>query len=150
MLANIELVVLSFTASIGFGIVFQIHKKDLIFAGIGGAITRIFYIFFMSFISHRLLYAAASAFIAALYAEIIAKHRNSPSTLFWYPAIIPLIPGDLFYYTMYGMVESNRNKFEYYMSESLLSLVGISIGFVLVSSVTLYLRRRKVATNRQN
>ncbi len=139
----VELVVLSFLASLGFGIVFQMEKCDLFIAGLGGAITRIAYLFFMSFISNRIIYAAASAFVAAIYAESMAKYRRSRSTMFLYPAIIPLIPGDLFYYTMYAMVQNDRPNFEYYISESMLALVGISIGFVLVSSILIYVRKMR-------
>ena len=50
-MGNFELVVLSFIASLGFGIVFQIKKEDLIYAGIGGAITRIVYLILMAIIA---------------------------------------------------------------------------------------------------
>ena len=37
MVENMELIVLSFLASIGFAIVFQVRGKDLLLAGLGGA-----------------------------------------------------------------------------------------------------------------
>jgi uncharacterized membrane protein YjjB (DUF3815 family) len=143
-MANVELVILSFLASFGFGIVFQIHKDDLILAGIGGAITRIFYIIFMCFIPYRIVYAALSAFVAAFYAEALATKRKVPSTLFLYPAIIPLIPGDLLYYTMGGAILGDKEMLKNYGENCLLALLGISIGFVVCSSVSHYIRKKNL------
>lgn len=143
MLLNIELVILSFVASLGFGIVFQIQKKDLIYAGLGGALTRIVYIILMMFIPYRIVYAACAAFMAALYSEILGHKKKSPATMFLYPSIIPLIPGDLFYYTMAGIVLSKPDMFVDYAIDCVLALIGISIGFVLCSTFSHYARKKR-------
>ena len=44
LVRSIELVVLSFIASAGFGVVFNIQWRDLIYAAIGGTIVRIVFI----------------------------------------------------------------------------------------------------------
>jgi uncharacterized membrane protein YjjB (DUF3815 family) len=67
-----------------------------------------------------------------------------PATVFLYPAIVPLIPGDLFYYTMCGIVLSDRDMFEQNAGECLLALFGISIGFVLSSSILHYIRQIRI------
>lgn len=144
-MANIELVFLSFLASLGFGIVFQIRKSDLIYAGLGGVVTRIAYIILMLFIPYRIVYAACAAFVAAVYAELLAYRKKMPATLFLYPAIIPLIPGDLLYYTMGGIVLSRVEMFESYAAECILALIGISIGFVISSSTSHYIRKHRMA-----
>ena len=140
MLENIELVVISFLASLGFGIVFQIRKKDLFFAGLGGAVTRIFYIIFMLFIPYRIVYSALAAFVAALYAEILARINRTPATVYLYPSIIPLIPGDLLYYTLGGVVLGRAEMFKDYGIQCALSLLGLCIGFVICSSISHYVR----------
>lgn len=144
MLENIELIILSFIASLGFGIVFQIKKSYLVYAGLGGLITRVGYIVLMSFISHRIIYAAGAAGIASVYAELLAKKTKNSSTLFLYPAIIPLIPGDLIYYTMGGVVVGNNEVFVQYAGECILALLGISIGFVVCSSAAHYVKKHKL------
>ena len=144
MLANLELVLLSIIASIGFGIVFRIRKEDLIFAGIGGGIIRIAYIILQLFIPYRIVYAAGAALMAAIYAEILAYKKKMPATLFLYPAIIPLIPGDLLYYTMGGIILGRSEMFESYAIQCILSLIGISIGFVLCSSISHYIRKHRM------
>jgi uncharacterized membrane protein YjjB (DUF3815 family) len=140
MWENIELVILSFGASIGFGIVFQIRGVKLFYAGLGGALTRIVYLILMAFIPYRIIYAALAAFFAAVYAEVLAVKKKMPATVFLYPAIIPLIPGDLIYYTMGGLVLSNNQLFQENAIECILALIGICVGFVLSSTCAHYVR----------
>lgn len=145
MVANIELVVLSILASIGFAIVFQIEKKDLLLAGIGGGVTRIFYLIFMAFIPSRIVYVALAALVAALYSEIVSGVKHVPATYFMCPTMIPLIPGDLFYYMCVGIVTRNSDMFKSNGIECMLALVGLSVGFVVCSVVSNLMRIRKLA-----
>lgn len=146
MAGNIELVVLSILASLGFAIVFQIQKKDLLMAGIGGGVTRIFYLIFMAFIPSRIVYVALAAVVAALFAEIVSGIKHVPATYFMYPTIVPLIPGDLFYYMCVGLITRNSEMFATNLRECTLALVGLSIGFVVCSFVSNIMRIRKLAT----
>ncbi|MDO4623603.1 MAG: threonine/serine exporter family protein [Eubacteriales bacterium] len=141
MALNIELVVLSFLASLGFAIVFQMRKEDLVWAGIGGLVTRIAYIILMAFIPYRIVYAALAAGAADIFAEIMAHKKHTPATYYLYPAIIPLIPGDLLYYTMGGIILNDREMAMNYGQDCLLALVGICVGFVCCSTVFILLRR---------
>ena len=143
LIYDIELIGLSFLASFGFGIVFNIHEKDLIFAALGGFVIRIVYILFSHILDYRITYTVLAAFSAALYSEILATIKKEPSTLYLYPSIIPIIPGDLIYYSMLGVVWANGTLFLENALSCLLVLAGISFGFVLCSSFTHYSRRIK-------
>ena len=145
MVENIELIVLSFFASIGFAIVFQVRGKDLLLAGLGGAITRFVYIIFMTFIPYRILYAGLAAIVAAFFAELVASKKKTPATVFLYPSIIPLIPGDLIYYTMGGLVLSDTATFYKNGIDCILALLGICVGFVVASTISHYVRKFALA-----
>jgi uncharacterized membrane protein YjjB (DUF3815 family) len=144
MLANVELVILSFLASLGFGIVFQIRRENLLLAGLGGALIRIVYLIFMAFIPYRIVYVGLAAFCASVYAEALATYKKMPATVLLYPSIVPLIPGDLFYYTMLGIIFSDHDLFIENARECTLALFGISIGFVLSSSILHYVRHIRI------
>lgn len=146
MAGNIELVVLSFLASLGFAIVFQVEKKDLLLAGLGGGLTRIFYLIFIAIIPSRIVYVALAAMVAALYAEIVSGMKHVPATYFMYPTIIPLIPGDLFYYTCAGIITGNAEMFRTNAINLILALVGLTVGFVVCSFVSNIMRIRRLAT----
>lgn len=144
-ISNIELTFLTMMASAGFSIVFNIQLKDVPLAALGGGIVRIILILtslvFPS--EYSFLSLTLAAFAAALYSEILANINKEPSTVFLYPSIIPLIPGDLLYYFALGLVWKNGNLVTKYGPNLLLSLVGISIGFVVCSSFMHYIRKFK-------
>ena len=146
MAGNIELVVLSFLASLGFAIVFQVAKKDLLLAGLGGGLTRIFYLIFIAIIPSRIVYVALAAMVAALYAEIVSGMKHVPATYFMYPTIIPLIPGDLFYYTCAGIITGNAEMFRTNAINLILALGGLTVGLVVCSFVSNIMRIRRLAT----
>lgn len=140
MMTNIQLIVLSFFASLGFAIVFQVRGWNLFFAGLGGAVTRCAYLFFTAFIQQRILFVLLAAVCASLYAEVLAIYKRMPSTIFLYPAIIPLIPGDFLYdAAMCLLLQHNAQMVESAIS-CILALLGMSIGFVIVSTVVYYVR----------
>ena len=135
------LVGLSFFASVSFGVVFGIPPKDLWLAGLGGALSRISLLSFSALNSNRLIFMTVSALIAALYAEFLAVKRRHPSTYFIYPSIIPLIPGDLFFYSLMGIFINDHARVYDNGINCLYSLLGLSIGFVISSTVSHYIRK---------
>ncbi len=135
------LIALSYFASISFGIVFRIPLNNLWLAGLGGALSRVALLALTPLTDSRLLYMTISASIAALYAEFLATTRRQPSTYYIYPSIIPLIPGDLFFYSLSGFYVQNINLVYENGVNCILSLLGLSIGFVLASTVAHYVRR---------
>jgi uncharacterized membrane protein YjjP (DUF1212 family) len=140
--SSIELVVLTLLASGGFSVVFNIQWKDLPFAILGGVIVRIVFILFqLAFPSLRFVYTILAAFFAALYSEILAIIKKEPSTLNLYPAIVPLIPGDLFYYVALGLIWGNTDLIKTFGPDLVLALIGISVGFVICSTVVHYVRK---------
>ena len=144
VLSSFELVFLTLMASAGFSIVFNIQLKDLPFAALGGVIVRVVHILFkLAFPAYAFVYTIFAAFFAALYSEILAITKKEPSTLYLYPSIVPLIPGDLFYYAALGIVWGNASIFTKFGPDLALSLVGISVGFVLCSTIVHYIRKFK-------
>ena len=139
--SSLELIILTLLASAGFSITFNIQLKDLPFAALGGVIVRVVYILFQLIIPYRFLYTLLAAFFAALYSEILAIIKKEPSTLNLYPAIVPLIPGDLFYYVALGLVWSNTDLLTQFGPDLALVLIGISVGFVICSTVVHYIRK---------
>lgn len=103
--------------------------------------TRIVYILLMGVLSNRVAYAAISACFAAAYAEWTAYRMEKPSTIYLYPAIVPLIPGDLFYYTMAAVMVSDQAVFIHYAADCTMALIGICSGFVICSAIVYYIKK---------
>lgn len=137
------LVILSFIASCSFGAVFRIQPRDLPLAGLGGVLTRIVMLILTPYCS-RLAFVTISAFVASIYAEILATVQKKPSTYYVYPSIIPILPGDLFYYALVGVYNSDKIMVETNGINCALSLASLSIGFVLSFVVAHYFRKMKL------
>lgn len=137
------LVILSFFASASFGIVFRIPPHDLVRAGLGGVIARIALLALQAVTPYRILYVGLAALAAELYAEFLATRRKDPATYFVYPAIIPLIPGDLFFRMIMGFLYTDWDLALTNGYNCLIALLGMSIGFVLSSAIAHYVRKMR-------
>lgn len=140
MVENIKLVVFSFASSVGFGITYHVKKEHLLWAGLGGALTRCCYLILVEFIDERFVYSLLAAMVTSIYAEILAMQFKTPSTVFLYPSILPLLPGSLLYNTAVNFLISNREAMWENAANCALTLLGISIGFVITSTFTYYRR----------
>ena len=137
------LITLSFAVSVLVGITFRIDPSDLWLAGLGGTLSRVTLILLTSVEKRPLVYTMIAAFICALYAEFLASKRKDPSTYFIYPTILPMIPGGSFYYSLMGLYASDPKMFRDNGVECILTLLGMSAGFVASSIAAHYARRMK-------
>ena len=143
MINNIEIVALSFFASFGFAMVFHMRRDFLIYAGLAGALTRIVYLILMQITDSRAIYICLSAMFASLYAYVVSQWKYTPSTIFFYPALIPLIPGDLLYYTLQGLILKDTNAFIVNGQNFIVALFWLGIGSVVISSCLFYWKKIK-------
>ena len=124
-------------ATLSFGILFNIRGKNLFFAALGGGIGWFFLLLFQQKLQ---LSSTFSLFLASIiigiYSEIMARILKSPVTTFAICAIIPMVPGNGMYYTMYESVNGNAAKSIAVGIQTFASAGAIAAGIVLVSSWT--------------
>ena len=84
--------------SVGFGLIFNLNRRYLPAAGVGGLLAWLAYLLAANTLHSVFLANLLAGFCAALYAEILARCCNAPSTPFFITAAIPLIPGSTLYY----------------------------------------------------
>jgi uncharacterized membrane protein YjjB (DUF3815 family) len=122
--------------SLGFGVLFNIKGRNLIFASIGGFLTWFVYLASLEYSSSNLLGLFIASFAAGLYSECLARILKSPVTTFSICSIIPLVPGGGMYYTMLESVQGNINQFLSTGLNTLSSAGAIAVGILLASSRT--------------
>jgi uncharacterized membrane protein YjjB (DUF3815 family) len=125
---------------LGFAIVFKMKGRQIILAGLGGAITWSVYLIGQQFIPGFFLPYFVAALFVAVYAEIMARVNRAPATLFLTATAIPLIPGGSLYYAMAGLVNMDKEAFSVNAESALTIALAISLGFVTVAILTRYLR----------
>ena len=136
----LKLLGLSFLASVGFSVVFRMEPKLLPLAGLGGVLTRIVLITLQQHTDNRFVFMLLSAMAAALFAELMAIRLKRPATVFLYPSIIPLIPGDLLYYAIVGTLIGDTERITTYGPACMAAVSGMAVGFVLISTLMHYFR----------
>ena len=125
------IILFSFICSAGFGIVFGIQSKELGYAGLAGVAARLAILLCQAVTDSRLLYTLAGALLGALYAELLGRYKKTVVTKFLYPAMVPMIPGDLLYNTIVCIVNADGQNFLIYGTELVQALLGIALGGML-------------------
>lgn len=132
----IEQVIVAFIASFGFGIIFNIKGRNLIFAAIGGGLSWFWYLYLMKLDISNILSLFISSIIFSIYSEICARYLKTPVTTLVVCALIPLVPGAGMYYTMYETVTGNiKGAVELGLS-TLASAGALALGVIFVSTIT--------------
>ena len=133
--------------SLGFSLIFNVGKKQLLPAALGGLLSWTVYLLCNRLINMDMLIATILASACSqVYAEILARVYKAPTTVFFIPAVVPLIPGGTLYNTMYSAVFQDWANFRIYGMNTLLTTLGISIGLSFVSAVLYVIA--KVSHNR--
>ena len=118
----------------GFSIFFRVRSAHLPFATLGGIISWSVYLLadirFDVFIS-----TLFASFMICLWAELMARVKKAPATVFLVPGIIPLLPGSALYYTMSGFVGKDHGLFLSKGSETLYTAIGIVGGILFASEL---------------
>ena len=114
--------------SVGFGLIFNLNRRYLPAAAVGGFLA---YLLADHALSSVFLANLLAGFCAAIYAEILARCCNAPSTPFFITSAIPLIPGSTLYYCMNAVVSSDLRAAEHFGEQTFLAALGIASGMAI-------------------
>ncbi|WP_315069984.1 threonine/serine exporter family protein [uncultured Clostridium sp.] len=132
----IEQTIVSVFASFGFGIIFNIRGKKLIFAALGGGLSWFCYLFLTENKISNILSMFISSIIFSIYSEICARYLKTPVTTLVVCALIPLVPGSGMYYTMYETIRGNIHGAVALGLDTIYSAGTLSLGVIFVSTIT--------------
>lgn len=136
-------VISAFAASLFFGILFNIKKENLIYAGFGGAIGYFAYEMglLISLSINLSIFLAAVTF--SIYSEIIARVRKTTVTTFAISSLIPLVPGNGMYLTMLSIVNDDLKAAAEIGLDTLSSAGLLALGMLFVSTFAKLIRKQK-------
>lgn len=139
-LAIIQLIT-SFLGSLGFAVIFNLRKKYIISASIGGFVCWGAYLLTGLFADGVFLPTLVASAAATLYAELLARFLKVPAIVIFVSAIIPLIPGSSLFYTMSNIVSGEIALFKEYGIETILFVLGITSGISIIWSLWYMLQK---------
>lgn len=122
-------------ATFGFGIIFNIRGKNLIFSALVGGISWGTYLFCLEFNRSVVFGYFVSSIVLTICSEIAARFLKTPVTSILISGLIPLVPGSGIYYTMYYILEKDIENAVSKGAETLFIAVALSFGIVVVSSL---------------
>ncbi|WP_040211512.1 threonine/serine exporter family protein [Clostridium polynesiense] len=137
----------SFIASFGFGIIFNIRRKNLFYASLGGVISWYVYSVLLNSGINNLASLLISSIVFSSYSEIMARISKTPVTTYIICSLIPLVPGSGMYYTMYDVVQGNINKAVETGVNTIASAGSLAVGILLVSTVVRLINHIKLKKN---
>ena len=144
----IHLVTAGFGA-LGFSLIFNVRRELLPAAAFGGLLDWGVYMMAEWFFGNGVfLPSVVAAAFASIYAEAMARVEKTPATVFYIPALIPLIPGGSLYYTMSYAVLGQWDQVQSYGASTAYCALGIAVGMSLVLSVE-FTFRKLTARNRE-
>ena len=127
---------ISFIACFGFGILFNIKGKKLIFAALGGGLSWFCYLFFSSYNISEAISFFLSSIIFSAYSEICARFLKTPVTTIIICSLFPLVPGSGMYYTMYAVITGDIAESIHLGLNTLANAGGLALGVIFVSTIT--------------
>lgn len=133
----------AFVGSIGFAIILKIKGKQIVYAGLGGAMTWAVYVMAYDNLQSYFWGNMIAALFVAVFAEVMARVHKAPATIFLTAAAVPLIPGYNLYNMMFGIVSQDTAMAQRNGMTALVIALAISTGFVTVAVVNKYLNRLK-------
>ena len=132
----VKQIIVSFIASLGFGVIFNIKGRNLIFAALGGGLSWFCSLFFTELGMSEALSFFISSIIFSIYSEICARRLKTPVTTLIICALIPLVPGAGMYYTMYETITGNVDRAIELGLNTCASAGSLALGVIFVSTIT--------------
>lgn len=135
MLHMISVMLSSFLASLGFGVLFNIKGNKLLLAGIGGSIGGVVYHLALQYGSSEMLAMFLGSVAFSLYSEILARICKTPVTTFIICALIPLVPGGGMYRMMLQAIQGHVDE-ALAIGLDTISIAGVLVlGILVVSTI---------------
>ncbi len=123
----------AFAGAFGFSLLFRLHKRHLFLAALGGLLAWGVYLLSMRLLDSLFFANLIASVFAVTAAELLARWRKCPATLFLIPSIIPLVPGSSLYYTMSYAVQNNMELAHEYGHQLLTAAFAIAAGISFVT-----------------
>ena len=126
----------SFIITFGFGILFNIKGKKLLFAALGGGLSWYCYSLPLSLGLSEVSSLFISALVFSTYSEVLARIFKTPVTSFVICALFPLVPGSGMYYTMLATINGDLQNAVHLGINTLANAGNLALGILFISTIT--------------
>ena len=125
----------AFLGSLGYALLFNVRGNRLLPAAAGGLLVWGTYLIIGNWSQSDTFRFFIASIVLTFYAELFARIRKTPATIFLVTGAIPLIPGGYLYHTMNNAVHGRWAEFLISGKDTLALAVAIAIGMLVAMSV---------------
>ena len=136
--------VFSAICTMSFGVLFNIPRKQLLYAAFVGASGWVIYSLLSKYSNSNVMAAFIGALVVGGISEFLARYRKMPATVFIIPGLIPLVPGYGLYYSMLKIVESDYLAATEVGVETILVAIAISSAIIITTSLSKKIKRKSI------
>jgi uncharacterized membrane protein YjjB (DUF3815 family) len=137
----------AFFATIGFSVLFNIPRKEMIYAGICGGLGWLVHIGLQNMDMSIIFTSFLGGLTVGLSSEYFAIKRKMPATVFVVPGMIPLVPGYGLYFSMLSIIEKNYDEALRVGFETLIVATVIASAIIISTSVGKIFKNRRIRLN---
>lgn len=141
MQQNLIQIVTALFGSLGFALMFDLGKRNVIPSAINGMCTWAVYILVRNVIDDVFIPSLVASLWAAIFAEIVARIMKAPANQYLIVGLIPLLPGAPLYYTLSAAFESNWAVARARGNDTILFVLGIAVGISVVCGLDDIIRK---------
>lgn len=141
---------LAFLGSFCGGIIFNIQRKNLIWAGICGGLSWITFLFTYQHTRGIVFSTFVGAVVVGLYSETMARVLKTPAFVFSIPGIFPLVPGAGAYFTVLYLVENDYSKAGIKAIETAAIAGAIAFGILFTTTLFQFVMKIKEKSGKKN
>ncbi len=140
---NLMDIVMAFLGSYCPAILFNIERKNLIWAGLCGALGWVVYSSLYKYTNNTVLSVMLASITISLYGELMARQLKTPATVFYIPSIFPLVPGISAYDTVLFISQNKLDEAMYKAVDTIATAGAIAFGIMLVSTIFHYINKKQ-------
>jgi uncharacterized membrane protein YjjB (DUF3815 family) len=138
-------IIVAFIGSLCPAVLINVERKNLLWAGLAGMIGRLLNDWLLALYPNSALVSIFLGTAAvAVFSEVMARIRKTPSTIFSIPGVFPLVPGVDTYRTIQSLTEANYSAATAFGVSAVAKASLIAFSILIVSSVF-----RKIKLNRK-
>ncbi len=134
-MALLQMLIGSFFASYSFGVIFNIKKRNLFFAALGGVICSLLHYLLSSWINNEFITFLICSSAISFYCEVMARIEKTPVTSFFICGVISLVPGGMMYYTMQEIIKGNMSQSVMYCLGAIADAGAIALGVSVAQTI---------------
>lgn len=128
-------IVITFIASMGFALFFNVYRSHILAASLGGVMTWVIYKLGVLIAGGAFVPCLVASIFAASYAELLAWRTKAPTPVFFLISVISMIPGRVLFFTMSEAVSLQWESCAQYAVTTLEFAAAIAAGICIVTAV---------------